>query len=265
MDAIVARHGAPRAGWLHRLESRWTLAIGAAVLVLGAAALFGVKGIPAIAREAAYATPPETSEMLARGTMEILDQSFEPSELPAARADELRAIFERVTRDEPDDFAFELVFRGGGLVGANAFALPSGTIVLTDELVALAEHDEEIEAVLAHEVGHVVHRHGLRQAIQNSMLAVGIVLLVGDLSAASGLVAALPTALAEASFSREFELEADEHARAYLELHGIDPARLAHLLVRMEESYGEGIEIPFLSTHPATEDRIRALSGDEAS
>ncbi|MBW2317041.1 MAG: M48 family metallopeptidase, partial [Deltaproteobacteria bacterium] len=256
IDSILDIHGSERHGWLHRLESRWGIVVLAAATAILAGGLFAVKGIPALARTAAFATSAETNALLARGTLELLDQSFEPSELPEPRKQALRAAFDGIVVDASEGYAFELLFRTGGLVGANAFALPSGTVIVTDELVELAERDEEIVAVLAHEVGHVVHRHGLRQAIQDSLLAVGIVLVVGDLSAASGLVAALPTALAEASFSRDFEREADEHALAWLEFHGIDPVHLVHLLQRMEAEQGGGFDISFLSTHPATDERI---------
>lgn len=261
VDAMLDLHGPPRHGWLHRMESRTGLVLVATAFVMVALGLFAWKGIPFLARKAAFATPAETNALLARGTLEILDQSLTRSELPEARRAELRGVFGRTVAEVPDGYAFELLFRGGGFVGPNAFALPSGTVVVTDELVALAERDVEIEAVLAHEVGHVVHRHGLRQAIQDSLVAVGIVLVVGDISAASGLVAALPTALAEASFSRDFEREADDHALAYLEAHDLEPVHLARLLQRMEAEQGEGFDLSFLSTHPATEERIERLVG----
>ena len=111
-------------------------------------------------------------------------------------------------------------------------------MVLTDELVALAERDEELVAVLAHEIGHVVHRHGLRQTIQSSMLAISVILLTGDLSSASAFVAALPTALAESRFSREFEREADDYALEYLLAAGVSPTHFARMLSRLEEQAG---------------------------
>ena len=61
-----------------------------------------------------------------------------------------------------------LELRAGGAIGPNAFALPSGIIMVTDELVRIAEHPEEFESVLAHEAGHMVHRHSLRMLLQGS-------------------------------------------------------------------------------------------------
>jgi Zn-dependent protease with chaperone function len=131
---------------------------------------------------------------------------------------------------------------------------------MTDELVALAEHDDELLAVLAHEVGHVIHRHGLRSAIQSSLLALAIVLVTGDLSSTSGFVAMLPTLLAESHYSRDFEREADDHALAYLLANDIDPGRFADLLVRMEQADGgDALVVAFLSSHPSTQERIERL------
>lgn len=262
VDEALRLHGASRStGWLHRMEQRTLWVALATVVVVFALGIFAVRGIPALARSAAFALPSETTTLISQGTLELLDESFEPSELPEARRASLRAAFDAITAEEPGEYAFELAFRRGEIFGANAFALPGGTVILTDELVELAEDDRELIGVLAHEVGHVVHRHGLRQAIQNSMVAVAIVLVVGDLSAASGFVAGLPAALAEARFSREFEIEADDHARAYLEFHGMDPAHLARILQRMEDEQGDdGVSMGFLASHPATEERIERLT-----
>ncbi len=68
------------------------------------------------------------------------------------------------TRAERGTGGYSLNFREGGAIGPNAFALPSGTIILTDELVDIAGDDNDmVLAVLAHEIGHVDKKHSLRQ------------------------------------------------------------------------------------------------------
>jgi Zn-dependent protease with chaperone function len=259
VDALLDLHGPRRHGWLHRLESRLGAVVLATLLVLVAGAIFAVRGIPALSREAAFALSPEISAQLGQGAFEILDRSFEPTELTDERQAQLRGHFERLAA-AAEPTGLTLVFRGGGPLRANAFALPDGRVILTDELVALAGDDEEIVAVMAHEVGHVVYRHGLRDAIQSSLLALAILLITGDLS--SSFVAALPTVLAESRYSRDFEREADEYALAYMGRNDIDPERLAQLLRRLEQTAGgSSLEIPFLSSHPATQERIERLRG----
>lgn len=258
VDALLDAHGPPRHDWLHRMENRLGAVVVATLCVLAAGALFVWRGVPLVAREVAFAVSPEVSAQIGRGTLDLLDRSFEVSGLPETRREELRARLQEMVRDAPEAYDFELVFRGGGSFGANAFALPSGTVIVTDELVQLAENDGELVAVLAHEVGHVVHRHGLRSAIQSSMLLLAIVIVTGDLSSTSSVVAALPTLLAEASFSRDFEREADDFALVYLRDAGIPPRRFADLLRRLEAEDG-GIPIPFIASHPTTEERIERL------
>jgi Zn-dependent protease with chaperone function len=259
VDAMLDAHGRRGHDWLHRLESRWSTVIPAAVLVLAAGAALVVFGLPALARHGAFAVSPELAAKVGRGALDVLDQSLRESALDEARRDGLRQRFSEVAAGAPAGYDFELLFRAGGALGANAFALPSGTVVMTDELVALAAHDDELVAVLAHEVGHVVERHGLRSAIQSSLLALAIVLVTGDLSSTSGFVASLPTLLAESHYSRDFEREADDHALAYLRANDIDPGRFAELLVRLERAEGDAPAIPFLSSHPATRERIERL------
>lgn len=255
---LVARGAARRARLAHMLESRWRYALAAVLAV--AAIAWGVYryGIPAAAKAAAFALPAETSQSIGQGTLELLDRLvLGPSNLDAATQARLRERFARIAAEEPG-LRLALEFRKGQRIGANALALPAGTVVLTDELVRLARHDDELATVLAHEVGHVVERHALRRALQGSAVALGAILITGDLSGAAAVVAALPTVLIELQYSQAFELESDRYALAWARRAGIDPAHFGRLMRRMEASRRREIEVPdWLSTHPATEERIR--------
>ncbi|GAB4355101.1 MAG: M48 family metallopeptidase [Methylohalobius crimeensis] len=242
--------------WLHRLESH----LGWVVLFAAAVGLFSwgfVRyGVPMLAQGAAFALPAETSAEVGQGALAIMDRTlFRSSRLPAERRRNLQQVFSRLVAAQPPDYAYRLVFRRGEKIGANAFALPSGTIVMTDELVKLARRDEELLGVMAHEVGHVIHRHGLRRLIQDSLVAMLIIWVTGDLSASSSLGAALPTLLVERQYSRAFETEADRFAAAYFCKEGLDPAHFAAFLERLEEEFG-GREMGYLATHPSTSERI---------
>ena len=140
-------------------------------------------------------------------------------------------------------------------------------MVVLDELVELAEHDEEILAVLAHELAHVERRHGLRMTIQSTAVGAFIAWWMGDFSP---VIAAAPAALLQASHSRELESEADADAAQSLRRIGIAPSRLADILERMARKHGERTEsrtgaddawTDYLSSHPATHRRIEALRG----
>ena len=149
------------------------------------------------------------------------------------------------------------MFRQGDAIGANAFALPSGIIVFTDEIIALSKDDRELLAVFAHELAHVKYRHTMRQVLQNSVTGLLVIMLTGDVGSASSLAAALPTLLVQTKFSRDFESEADNFAIVLLKQQGVSPVYLGDILERMRKLMGDGVMPGFMSTHPSTSDRIK--------
>ena len=66
----------------------------------------------------------------------------------------------------------------------NALALPDGSVVFSDELIELAENDEELIAIAYHELGHLEHRHLICRSLQDSAVLIGLFLLTGDLGGA---------------------------------------------------------------------------------
>lgn len=268
VDAALAHLGRGRgAAWRHRMESSWRwAAVGVVVLATGGW-LFVKQGLPWAAERVARALPIEVNEQIGREALATLDGwVFTPSELTAARQEELRQRFRAFLRAADDGYPYQLEFRTSR-IGPNAFALPSGTIVLTDELIELAKADEELVAVLAHECGHIQGRHALRSLLQNSALVLAFTALTGDVSGISSAGAAWPGWLLEKKFSRSFEGEADAHAVATLRRAGLEPALLAALLERLEALVrgapaGDGRAgkvLNYLSTHPSTPERVRRL------
>jgi Zn-dependent protease with chaperone function len=127
---------------------------------------------------------------------------------------------------------------------------------MTDELVELSENDEELAAVLAHEIGHVRNRHALRALLQNSVVAGLIILVTGDASSAGSIAAGIPTLLARADYSRKFEADADLVAREFLIVQQIPLQRFADILLRIDDEAGTRQESAgLLSTHPAAAER----------
>ena len=120
------------------------------------------------------------------------------------------------------------------MAGANALTLPNGTIVFTDEMVNLAVNDHELVAILGHEIGHVVHRHILRRIIQDSTITILILFITGDVSSASSVVLALPSILLDLSYSREFEIEADDFAFDFFINNNLEPEYFAQIMRRLE-------------------------------
>ncbi|HEX4935059.1 MAG TPA: M48 family metallopeptidase, partial [Gemmatimonadaceae bacterium] len=204
------------------------------------------------------------TQTLTDQTLATLDQTMlEPTQLTHERQLELQAQFKRFLAAVGDPTPYRIEFRAMKGRAANAFALPAGVIVITDGLVHLAEDDREIVAVLAHECGHVQHRHTLRAVLQNSAVFVVLALVTGDVSSATAFGSALPTFLLQSRFSREFEREADAHAVEQLRRGGLDPSHLARILGRLSRSQGGGESeiMAYLRSHPPTPERIEAIEG----
>jgi Zn-dependent protease with chaperone function len=90
----------------------------------------------------------------------------------------------------PNKFC-RLEFRAGAIIGPNAIAFPGGIIVKTDEMVESAAEMEEVLARLAHEIGHVEHRHTMRNVLQNSAIGVVVATITSDAASLNAAVAIL--------------------------------------------------------------------------
>jgi Zn-dependent protease with chaperone function len=265
LDAVIATWAPHRSGnWLHRLETSWTHVM-IAVVVLAAVGWITIHfGLPWAARKIAFMLPATITRTLGDQTLATLDKTIlNPTVLTHERQIGLQAEFTRFLAASGDTTPYKIEFRSVKSAGANAFALPSGTVVITDDLVQLAESDQEILGVLAHECGHVVHRHALRAILQNSAVFVVVALVTGDVSSATVFGSALPTYLLQNRFSREFEREADAHAVETMRRAGIAPAHLATMLGRLSKTHGEGDSemLSYFRSHPPTPDRIKAING----
>jgi Peptidase family M48 len=243
------------------LERHWHSVALAVLVTLAAGAWLVSYGVPRLAGHVAEALPRDVDRALAGGALDSMDRSLlKPSALSAPERARVADLFARVVPEGAAGEGYRIVFRAGGPVGANAFALPDGTVVVTDELIGLAENDAELLGVFAHEVGHVVHHHALRQVLQDSMAGLLIAAATGDIVSTSSLAAGIPVALLQTHYSRAFETDADDHAARWMRAHGVAPRHLAELLLRMEREGGAN-PAPYLSTHPPTADRIARLTG----
>jgi Zn-dependent protease with chaperone function len=222
-------------------------------------------GVPALAEAIANRMPAPAVRRIGEHTLTILDLTvFKRSELSRDRQAAIAQRFEQLhLPPSPDNIRGTLEFRKGGALDANALALPSGVIIVTDDLVKLAADDRQIIAVLAHEAGHLARRHALRQILQDSVVALALTWYVGDTSM---ILAAAPTALLEAKYSRDFEHDADAYAATVLRDNGLSPNDLADMLERLENAHrprrpGQPAARDYLSTHPLTSERIQFLRG----
>ncbi|MFC7378827.1 M48 family metallopeptidase [Brevundimonas sp. GCM10030266] len=144
----------------------------------------------------------------------------------------------------------------------NAFVLPSGKIGVTTSLLALVRNDDQLAAVLGHEVGHVVARHAAER--YSTSAATGLVLsgvqgAAGDYGQAAGAIGGLGAQLGVLlPFSRRDELEADRLGVDYMQRAGYRPAE-SIALWRLMAQQRQGATPEFASTHPSDTTRIAQL------
>ncbi|MCW5620639.1 MAG: M48 family metallopeptidase [Burkholderiales bacterium] len=265
VDAFLSAAGHAES-LMSRVQSRWSFAIASAVLLVAVLIVGYRVGLPWAASAIAARLPASVVTALSDQTLQILEQIvLEPSTLPVERRERIAVGFARLTGPDEALVAYQVLFRASPHIGPNALALPSGTIIVTDELVRLTQNDDEILAVLAHELGHVQERHGLRLMVESSIVGFVLAWYVGEVSS---IAAGVSAALLQAHYSRDYERAADTYAARLLEANRMSPALLADMLEKLEASHGElatadGDEefSRYLSSHPATRERIAVLRG----
>jgi predicted Zn-dependent protease len=150
----------------------------------------------------------------------------------------------------------------------NAFASPGGLILVSRGLLRCTENEDEVAAILAHEIGHVVKRHGLN-AIKTSRLndaLTSAALTAGELAAPEEMAKLTETfgdsinditsTLVNSGYSRAQESEADHQAVVILQRAGYDATAMVRMLEIMKKKLKPG-GMDFSKTHPDPADRIK--------
>lgn len=252
----------PKAGINSRIEAKWSLSIGALLLLIGLALGLSFWGLPLMAKATAYRIPMNLEVKLGEQSLEQLEnQWIYPSRLPAAQIQRLDKL-NQILHSMPNMPEFRLILRSSPIIGPNAFALPGGTIVVTDEMMQKSQ-DQALLGVLAHEAGHLQQRHALRGLLQQMGFMALLSTLSGDLSGLYHTTLTFPAALMQMSYSRDFEYEADAFAAHALKSQNrsIEPLiqLLADLGPKDSTSQNERQILQFLQSHPMGEDRAQAL------
>ena len=243
--ALAAAGGRPSLA--QRMQTRWRVFI--VVLLVAAVGLWAFYryGTPWAAVQLTRHVPLDWETSVSTRALAQLDgQWLKPSKLAPERHAQLRAAFDALAAQidarrlpyptyKP---RFRLEFRSG--LGPNALALPGGTVVMTDALVEAASRaqldDDALMGVLAHEMGHVLYRHGTRMVVEQGVLNIGLGLAMGDVSSLISTGSALLTGLA---YQRGHEADADCFAVGLMQQAGRPLAPMAELLLRIDAGSGE--------------------------
>ena len=280
-EQVAALLGRPQRSLAHRLEQNllfvFIALVGVATIVFYAYR----DGLPWLAAKIAARVPYAAEAALGETMLSAVDRLiFEPSQLPDRTRSNLQSAFDKLVASSQSAHRFDLQFRRGKgrFQLANAFALPGGTVVVTDQLVLLMDDPDKVTAVLAHEIGHQVRRHTLVRLLESSATALIFGAILGDVSGIGSIAATAPGIVLSLSFSRGAEEEADRDAYGLLRATGYSPALLGDALAALiryecEEANKTSDDQPadaagcregksnfrapaYLSTHPAVDARI---------
>jgi predicted Zn-dependent protease len=223
------------------------------VAVTLVALLAGYKyGLPALGAFMARRVPVEWEEKLGESVqrqMTMLDRMCTDD----AVVDPVRRITEKLAAQrQGNPYKFRVAVSEGPLV--NAFAAPGGYVVVYRGLLEKTKTPDQLAAVLAHEVSHVLDRHSTTAMMRSISLWALISLLVGDVS---GTIISVAGSLEQLRFSREQEDNADRGAMELMARARIDPRGAIGMFETLQK---EGGDLPglakYFSSHPTTSERI---------
>ncbi|MFZ6640272.1 M48 family metallopeptidase [Undibacterium sp. TC4M20W] len=258
---------------IERWQHKWQAALLAVIVMAGIVFSAYKWGLPVLAGKAAVLVPVSYERALGAEVMNVLDQTiFKPSKLSDSSIARVEQLLRRL-RPQDTHVPIHLEVRNAPEMGANAVALPGGTIVVTDQLVTLLVGDadrelngflaEQLFGVMAHEIGHIEQRHGMRSLISQGFMTVALGSLFGDVSSVAALA---PAALISKEYTRAMETEADIYAIDLLTQRHISPGRLADALAFMSSQNRRSSKdatpnwlrsvYDYTASHPATDERI---------
>jgi predicted Zn-dependent protease len=143
----------------------------------------------------------------------------------------------------------------------NAFALPGGQVFVTEALLGLLEKDDEVAAVLGHEVGHVLARHSAehlaKEQLTRNLIGAFVVGSGGGYDSAQ--IAQLVGSFVNMKYGRDDELEADSLGLRLSREAGFDPRAMISVMQKLEKASGGSRQPEFASTHPSPANRVQHI------
>ena len=251
---------------VEKLEQNLFAVLGA--IILSPILIYGIlfKAVPEFAVQTYDLVPNAVVQEMGEQSMFAIEKAvLEPTTLSAKEQQIVTKLWDDSLQklSLPAD-QFKLSFYQSDFFGANAFALPHGQIVVTDDLVkSMQEHPLALQAVMLHEIGHVEQQHSIRMAAQAAAGAIAFAMIFGDLEGFAEVLLGTGSTILQQRFSQDMEKEADEYALQHMKQHGIDPKEFAKALEIIVEQAGielendkEGAWSKYLSTHPSIKSRI---------
>lgn len=214
-------------------------------------------GIPAAAVHLAPYVPVSWESALGEAVLKTMGPEERRCENPGGQAaiDEMVAV---LTAPLDSPYTYQVVFVDNPTV--NAFALPGGKILIFRGLLGQTETPEQLAGVLAHEIQHIASRHTTRTLLQHASASLLLSALTGNGSSVTAYGLESARILGLFRYSRNNEEEADRKGMEIILASGTDPRGMIAFFETLKKNELEMLNPPkYLSTHPATEDRIETL------
>ena len=223
-------------------SDKWMLKL-AVMLIFLAMSWVGIHyGVPALTYKVAMTIPESMLIESGQEAMKNLDKkSFSKTKLSKKRQKELKKIFNNLLPLGHEKLAYKLHFRDAQKIGANAFALPSGDIIVTDDLIKISSNDDEVKSILLHEIAHVELRHAVQGTIKTSSLVLLVVAATGDITSLSTLLLGIPALLLDSSYNRKMEWDADTYSLQRMKELKINPIVFSNMLEKIIVSQNEKV------------------------
>jgi Zn-dependent protease with chaperone function len=246
-------------GIIEAIENKPSSVMAAVLAAIGVAIGIYVFGLPMLVDKLAQRVPMSIKQEIGSKGLKFLDKvMFMPTELSGEQRQRPIDAMKRLQSISTLPITAEIMtrrMRRGNEEVANAMAILPDTIIATDKLVRLLD-DFELEAVLAHEMGHLVLDHGTQGLVRGSALSITTLLLFGS---DPGLLQGIAINLIDLKNSRDHEREADQFALDTLTRSKRNPMALHAALKKISEGHQEAGLGGYLSSHPMSRERLREI------
>lgn len=253
-----------KTGMSERLEKSKPLIVASIILIPLLLWFILYRGIPAIAVYSVSLASPATVEAMGEQTLNVIEKvALAPTQIPDEAQNDIQLTWQQMLDNlHLNSDRYRLSFYQSDYFAANAFALPHGRVIVTDELVILLkDKPDALRAILLHEIGHVEYHHGIRLAAQATASTIVLAIIFGDLEGITEVVLGSSSSFLQQAFSRGMEREADKYAIEKLIALGYSNHDFANAIQALQNKLDEQAQLDeswlkYLSTHPSSQERI---------
>lgn len=210
---------------------------------------FYTYGLNWMAKGVAAAIPIDTEESIGQS---LYDQTVDAKKINSNKTKLINEFFKEL--HYRSDYYIKITIIDSSMI--NAFALPGGNIIVMSGIIDQMESYDELAALIGHELTHINEKHVTRSLVRTAGAYILISAVIGDVTGIAAAVAENADALRSLKFSRDLETDADEKGLEQMQEQKLNLNGMLKLFERLKKAEQQQAPPEFLSTHPATDERI---------